>query len=64
MSVPSFPTIRLFGPSLPALGLNLSACRHGCDTSAEVLDEVVRLVSAFFPDPFVRLDVESIDACV
>ena len=44
MNVPSFPTIRLFGPGLPALGLDLSACRHGCDTSAEVLDEVVRPV--------------------
>ena len=49
MNVPSFPTIRLFGPGLPALGLDLSACRHGCDTSAEVLDEVVRLVRMVAP---------------
>ena len=49
MRVPSFPTIRLFGPGLPALGHELSTCLHGCKTSAEVLDEVVHLVREVAP---------------
>ena len=49
MQVPSFPTIRLFGPRLPALGHELSTCLHGCKTSAETLDEVVHLVREVAP---------------
>ena len=49
MKVPSFPSIRLFGPGLPTLGHELSACPHGCQTSAEVLDDVVHLVREIAP---------------
>ena len=49
MAVPSFPTIRLYGPGLPAKGRELSDCPHGCDTSSAVLNEVLRLVRRAAP---------------
>ena len=44
MHVDGFPTVRVFGPQLPALGQAPSVCAHGCESELQLAEALIAVL--------------------